>query len=275
LLVQPSSAPLDTWYLDSRASAHVTPDLNCFTSYTPYEGTEQLRVDDDSGLEISHTDSCYLGTNSQPLVLTNVLHVPTISKPLLSISKLVSNNDVVVEFNACSCFVKDRINQQVLLQGTLHSGLYTLSLSNNQPQALSCDVVSFERWNHLLAHVSPSVLQYIVSSKQLHCNSTKFQVCDSCSQAKSHKQPFLSSTTTTNKPLEFVHCDLWGPSPIVSHSGCRYYLLFTDQYSRFNWIYFCSNKSDVASLFEQFKSLIKNLFSTSIKTLQIDGGTEF
>jgi hypothetical protein len=111
LLVQLSFAPPDTWYLDSGGSAHVTPDLNCFTSYTRYEGTEQLRVGDGSGLEISHTVSCYLGTNSQPLVLTNVLHVPTISKPLLSISKLVSDNDVVVEFNACSCFVKDWVSR--------------------------------------------------------------------------------------------------------------------------------------------------------------------
>jgi hypothetical protein len=32
LLVQPGSAPPESWYMDSGASAHVSPDLNCFTS---------------------------------------------------------------------------------------------------------------------------------------------------------------------------------------------------------------------------------------------------
>jgi gag-polypeptide of LTR copia-type len=38
LLVQPGSAPSESWYLDFGASAHVNPDLNCFTSYSPYGG---------------------------------------------------------------------------------------------------------------------------------------------------------------------------------------------------------------------------------------------
>jgi hypothetical protein len=61
----------------------------------------------------------------------------------------------------------------------------------------------------------------------------------------------------------------------VSNNDFRYYILFTDHFSRFNWIFFCANKSDVALLFENFKSLVQNIFSTTIKTLQIDGGTKF
>jgi Reverse transcriptase (RNA-dependent DNA polymerase) len=38
---------------------------------------------------------------------------------------------------------------------------------------------------------------------------------------------------------------------------------------------FCSNKSDVPSLFEQFKALVENLFSSTTKTMQFDGGTKF
>jgi Reverse transcriptase (RNA-dependent DNA polymerase) len=100
-------------------------------------------------------------------------------------------------------------------------------------------------------------------------------MCDSCCIAKSHKLPFASSTTTANNPLEIVHCDVWGPSPVISHTGFRYYVLFTDQYSRFNWIFFCATKSAVATIFEQFKVLVENLLSCTIKTVQTDGGTEF
>jgi hypothetical protein len=100
-------------------------------------------------------------------------------------------------------------------------------------------------------------------------------LCDSCCIAKSHKIPFALSSTTASNPLEVVHSDVWGPSPVISHTGFRYYVLFTDQYSRYSWIYFCSHKSEVPSLFEQFKTLAENLLSTTVKTMQIDGGTEF
>jgi hypothetical protein len=116
-------------------------------------------------LFISHTGSICLATICQPLVLNKVLHVPSISKFLLNVSQLVSNNIAIVEFNSCSCFIKDRVTQQVLLQGMLHNGLYTLSSLIHQPHAFSCDVVSLEVWHHRLAHVSSLVLQHIVSSK--------------------------------------------------------------------------------------------------------------
>jgi GAG-pre-integrase domain len=167
-----------------------------------------------------------------------VLHVPSISKPLLSVSQLVADNAIIVEFNSCSCFIKDRATQQILLQGLLRNGLYTVSSQIQQHIAFNCDVVSLETWHHRLAHASTFVLQHIISSKQLACNSRSLGVCESCSQSKSHKQLFSSSLTTTTKPLELVHCDVWGPSPIVSNNGFRYYILFTDHFSRFNWISF-------------------------------------
>jgi GAG-pre-integrase domain len=261
--------------LYSGASAHVTPDLNCFTSYQSYTGSDQLRVGDGKGLQILNIGTTCLATRCQPLVLNKVLHVLSISKPLLSVSQLVADNAIIVEFNFCSCFIKDWTTQQILIQGQLHNGLYTMSSPIQQSIAFNCDVVSLETWHHRLAHASTSILQHIVSSKQLACNSRSLGVCKSCSQSKSHKQHFSSSLTTATKPLELVHCDLWGPSPIVSNNDFRYYILFTDHFSRFNWIFFCANKSDVTLLFENFKSLVQNIFSTTIKTLQIDGGTEF
>jgi hypothetical protein len=39
LFVQPGQPLLESWYLDSGASAHVSSDLNAFTSYSPYNGS--------------------------------------------------------------------------------------------------------------------------------------------------------------------------------------------------------------------------------------------
>jgi hypothetical protein len=48
-----------------------------------------------------------------------------------------------------------------------------------------------------------------------------------------------------------------------------------DDFSRFFLIYFLHNKSEVLRFFSLFKSQVENLFSTSIKTLRTDGGTEY
>ena len=62
---------------------------------------------------------------------------------------------------------------------------------------------------------------------------------------------FLKTGKTTKaKKLELVHIDLWGPSPIASLRGSRYYITFIDDSSKNVWVYFLKNKYDV---FETFK----------------------
>jgi GAG-pre-integrase domain len=273
LFIQLGSAPAESWYMDSGASAHVTSDLNALTTYSPYTGNDQLQVGNGKGLDIVHIGTASLSTNSSFLLLNKVLHVPAISKPLISISQLLLDNNVFVEFHPDCCIVKDRMNHQVLLQGVKCNGLYLVS--SPSPQALICEKGSLTLWHKRLCHISANTIQHLVSSQNLSCTMNKLGVCEPCCLAKSHILLFYPSSSTATKPLEIIHCDLWGPSPVISQNGYKYYLLFTDQFSRYNWIYFCSHKSNVADIFHQFKILVENLLFSKIKTIQLDGGTEF
>jgi Reverse transcriptase (RNA-dependent DNA polymerase)/GAG-pre-integrase domain len=270
--VQPGTAPPDSWYMDSGASVHVTPNLNALTEYSPYSGSDQLQVGDGKGLEISHIGTTYLSTGTVSLLLSNVLHVQTIFKPLLSISKLTADNNAYVEFHTDYCLIKDQASHQVLLKGIHLNGLYLVS--SHSPSAFVCEKTT-GIWHQRLCHSSETTLKQLISKNLISCTQNNLGVCESCCLAKSHRLPFPSSSTRTSHPLELVHCDLWGPSPVTSHTGNRYYVLFTDDYSRYSWIYFCSQKSVVLSIFSQFKTLVENLLSCQIKTLQMDGGTEF
>ena len=69
---------------------------------------------------------------------------------------------------------------------------------------------------------------------------------------------FTASNFTASRPLERIHCDLWGPSPINSVQGFRYYVVFIDQYSRFTWFYPLKLKSDFFSTFFTFQKLVEN-----------------
>lgn len=94
----------------------------------------------------------------------------------------------------------------------------------------------------------------------------------SCQLGKSKKLPFSALTTISTKPLQLVCTDVWGPAPIPSISGFRYYVLFVDDFSRYSWLYPLSNKSDVYDVFISFKTKVENLLEHRIKILRSDGG---
>jgi histone deacetylase 1/2 len=85
------------WYLDTGATDHLTSDLERLHVHERYGGKDQVQVANGSGLSISHIgNSCLTGSS---LHLKDVLHVPHIRKNLLSVYRLVSDNDVFVEFH--------------------------------------------------------------------------------------------------------------------------------------------------------------------------------
>lgn len=97
------------WYPDSGATNHITPNINNLTNRTNCSGNEQAHIGDGLGLKICHTRSAFFPSqfNSKILYLKQLLHVPQITKNLLSVSKFAFDNNVFFEFFPKSCYVKD------------------------------------------------------------------------------------------------------------------------------------------------------------------------
>lgn len=57
----------------------------------------------------------------------------------------------------------------------------------------------------------------------------------------------------------------------MSRKGYRYCVSLVDHKTRYIWFYHMHLKSDVATIFSQFKCLAENLFQTSIKTIYTYG----
>jgi hypothetical protein len=183
LFVQPGTTT-SAWYLDSRASTHISPDLNAFTSYAPYAGADQLQVGDGMSLPILHIGIASLSSPYTTLALINVLHVLTISKPLLSISQLTNDNDVYVKFLADSCDIKELSSHKVILKRIKHNGLYIVSTIF--PHALLYETASAHLWYHRPCHTSEASIQHLVSTKAFSCKQNKLGKCEACCLAKSH-----------------------------------------------------------------------------------------
>lgn len=202
---------------------------------------------------------------------------PDISKSLLSVSKYTSDFPCEFTFDSTSVHVKDKETSRVIARGRRHKDLYMLkdmcfqAFYSSRQQATSDGV-----WHQRLGHPHKEILQLLAKNSLIVFNKRDSQLlCDACQLGKSFKLPFLYSETISNKPLERIHCDLWGPSPVTSSQGFRYYAIFVDNFSRLTWFYPLKSKSEFYTVFIRFQNLVENQFQNKIKQFQSDGGGEF
>jgi len=78
---------LITWFPDTGANHHETPDIASMTSSEPYLGNDHLHVGNGKGLVISNIVHSKIYSPKRTFTLSNILHVPAIKKPLLSVQK--------------------------------------------------------------------------------------------------------------------------------------------------------------------------------------------
>ena len=154
--------------------------------------------------------------------------------------------------------MKDRITGKVLLRGLSNDGLYLFpSAFNKIPSSSSAfagERTSPNQYHSCLGHLAFRVVCHVLSRFILPFSSNKtVHSCSACFNFKSKQLPFALSSTQVNFPLELIFTDVWGPSPICSKSGSKYYVSFMDAYSRYNWLYPMTNKSDVLSIFIKWK----------------------
>jgi hypothetical protein len=69
--------------------------------------------------------------------------------------------------------------------------------------------------------------------------------------------------------------DLFGPVAYISIGGNKYGFVIVDDYSRFTWVLFSHDKSEVQDTFKKFAKRAKNEFETMIKKVMSDNGTNF
>lgn len=87
--------------------------------------------------------------------------------------------------------------------------------------------------------------------------------------------PERTNITLTKELLEIVHTDLCGPLKTQSLGGEKYFMTFTDDFSRWRQIRFFKCKSDALEAFKDFKTGVENQVNKKIKFIQSDNGREY
>ncbi|KAH9793888.1 hypothetical protein KPL71_004697 [Citrus sinensis] len=112
------------WYLDSGATHHLTNDMANMHVSNEFRGNDKLIISDGKGLSITHVGNANFKVQSSKtqsastcIALKDILLVPSITKNLISVSKLTTDNDLSIEFLGSVCFVKDILKGNILLLG--------------------------------------------------------------------------------------------------------------------------------------------------------------
>jgi len=93
--------------------------------------------------------------------------------------------------------------------------------------------------------------------------------CEHCVMGKQHRKAFGVGIHHSKEFLAYIHSDVWGPSPIASLSGKWYYVSFIDDYSRFVWVYFLTEKSEVFATFKSWRAQVETQTGHKVKTLNV------
>ncbi|GMI71298.1 hypothetical protein HRI_000799100 [Hibiscus trionum] len=263
-----------SWFLDSGATHHVTNDPSRFTKVQPYSSQGNVHIGDGSSLSISHAGQSILHTSTKPLIIDHLLHVPAITRNLLSVSKFATDNAVFFEFHPNYSVIKDELTGNVLLQGSRRNGLYEFTSSLPPPSpsvSLTTTSNDYWLWHNRMGHPTVDVIN-LALNKRLVVN--KLDLCHACQLGKHHTLPYRDFTTVYSTPFQLVEIDLWGLAPIQS-DGFSYYMACVDMHSRVTWVYLLRKKSDACTAFEMFYKFIETQFSTKLLAVQVDGGGEF
>jgi hypothetical protein len=267
--------------LDSGCTQHMTGDMKMFT---------QMSEED-----CSNYDSITFGDNRKGKVkglgkidilndhsISNVLLVESLNFNLLSAAQLCH-----LEFS-CNFTVDDDIissvdGRNLKFKGFRYENLYLVDFSSSEAKLTTCLFSKASLgwlWHRRLGHVGMKQLNRLTKHDLVcglkYVKFEKKKLCSSCQAGKQVANTHPNkSQMSTHRPVELLYMDLFGPTSFVSIGGNSYCLVIVDDYSRFTWVYFLRDKSNVFETFKSFAILAQNQFDFDIKKVRSDNASEF
>ena len=138
--------------------------------------------------------------------------------------------------------------------------------------------LTLEQLHRRMGHISPESARRLVRDglvTGIFLESTgpvKPFFCESCVYAKSSRKP-ISKVREGDRATEFggeVHSDLWGPAPVESKGGKKYYITFTDDKTRLTHLYLLRKKDEAFVTYTQYEAWVNTQLSAKIKILHSD-----
>jgi hypothetical protein len=253
----------NTWWIDSGTTIHVVNIMQGFLNLGKPMGSEQ-GIYSGNGMR-SHVEAVrtfrLVLENGYILDLVNTFYVPSFSKNLISISKLVP---LGFEFNFIGSNVYLFKNSTNIGSRILVNGLYKLNLDPIYEQSLlimhdigsKCNIIdesSSMLWHRRLGHISVERIKRLINDGVLKAlNFSDFGTCVDCTKGKQTNKT-SKGAKRSEEILGIIHSDTRGPFSTLCLNGQRYFILFIDDYSHFMYLYLLFIKFEALNAFKTYK----------------------
>nr|GEY88208.1 retrotransposon protein, putative, Ty1-copia subclass [Tanacetum cinerariifolium] len=165
-------------------------------------------------------------------------------------------------------------------------GIFEIDLSNSYTNESSIYAISNKRakldldsallWHCRLGHIIKKRIEKLQHDGLLDSSDLRdFEKCVSCMSGKMARKPYTHQVERAKDLLGLIHTKVCGLFKIMSRQGASYFVTFTDNFSRYGYVYLLKHKHEVFETFKVFQKEIENQLSKTIKLLCSDHGGEY
>ncbi|WKA02171.1 hypothetical protein VitviT2T_020389 [Vitis vinifera] len=272
----------NTWWIDSGSTIHISNSLQGMQNLRKPVTSEQFILSGNKmGSHVEAIGTCYLTLNSGfVLELQKTFYVPSFSRNLISVSKLVPFG---YSFHFSETSFSLIYKSECVGNGILSDGLYCIFLQNDtaynslhvQTGIKRCVVKedSSTLWHRRLGHISIDRIKRLVNDGVLSTlDFTDFETCVDCIKGKQTNKSKRGATRSSTI-LEIIHTDIC--SLDMDSHGQKYFISFIDDFSRYMYLYILHNKNEALDVFKVFKAEVEKQYGKQIKIVRSDRGGEY
>jgi hypothetical protein len=280
-----------TWWIDSGATTHVANFLQWLSgTRTLQKGERTIKVANGVQANVEAIGDLSLELNNGfVLSLKEVLYVSSLHRNLISVSKL-DDDGIDCHFGNGKC--KILVNNECVGLAFRQDKLYLLSLDenannvcdenmNDSPSAnvtkkrKRIDDASSKLWHCRLGHISKGRIERLIKESILpHLEFSDLEQYVNCIKGKYVKK-IKKNVKRSVGTLEIIHTNICGLFPVKSVDGYDSFITFTDDYSRYGYIYPIKEISEALDKFKIFKAEVENQHNKKIKIVRLDQGGEY
>ncbi|GKD01821.1 retrotransposon protein, putative, ty1-copia subclass [Tanacetum coccineum] len=217
------------------------------------------------------------------LILHNCHYAPFITRGIISVSRLYkdgfvnrfkNDNTISVSRNNliyfCVIPLDDIYEIDLSSSYTNDSSMYAIS---NKRAKLNLD--STFLWHCRLGHINKKRMEKLQHDGLRLLDSTDIKSFEKCMSGKMARKPYSHQVEGAKDLLGLIHTDVCGPFKIMSRQGASYFVTFTDDFSRYGYVYLLKHKHEVFETFKVFQKEVENQLGKTIKSLRSDRGGEY
>ena len=269
----------NNWIIDSGASTHMCKDPNEF-DFMNEKYQAQICVGDGrliNAVGIGNVTIRYDNDGQTGMLeLHDVLYVPDLADNLLSVRKLTEKNDVV-KFTHTKVYCGNEINDMKSI-GKLHRGLYKMKKEGESCNTAVQDenALCIHQWHTKLAHRNLDNIRRLAKQGTIKLKKcTHSDVCEECLAGKMARKAFPSHATPVENSMDVVVSDVCGEFQVESLGRKKYFITFTDVYSKHCEVYFIRKKSEAADATIRYINKMETQLGKRPKVFRSDRGKEY